>query len=174
MADLFCDTEVEDFVPLDCGIELGGFIGMGLIHSSESPTVNQLQDPSFWEGKFGVSPQRYWNIPETRGSYAGGTPTETAGYGRKSTRRTGADHEAVLEVAGLSNRDFWEKVNQRTTWHVVLITNGGKMLYVRDASIWAKIMVDEDIKSEVRFNVSVKWQNFSLPEVLNEPVGIFD
>src|SRR6188768_1290263 len=107
MADAICEVEVDDFVPLDCGLELGGIVGLGLIHSNESPTTAELEDPAFWEAAFDDSPQRYWNIPDTRGSYPGGTPTEEEGYGKNSTRRTGADHEATVETEGIrANRDF--------------------------------------------------------------------
>lgn len=175
MADVFCEEEVPDFIPLDCGLELGGIVGVGLIHSSESPTNNELESASFWEDKFDESPQRYWNLPDTRGSYPGGTPTEEEGYGRNSIRRTGADHEATVEVEGVeANRDFMDKVNKRKKWHVVFILNGGLMLYARDVSIWAKVVVDQSIKTSVRWNLSFKWSSFDVPVVLTAPEDIFN
>lgn len=174
MADVFCEEDVDDFIPLDCGLELGGIVGVGLIYSTEEPTTTQLQNPTFWEDQFDVSPQRYWNIPDTRGSYPGGTPTEEDGYGKNSIRRTGADHEATVEVEGIElNRDFFDGVNKRKKWHVVFVMNSGLMLYVRDVSIWAKIVVDQNIKTAARWNMSFKWSSFDLPVVLTEPEGIF-
>lgn len=175
MADVYCEEDVPDFIPLECGLELGGIVGVGLIYSTESPTTTQLQDAEFWEEQFDVSPQRYWNIPETRGSYAGGTPTEATGYGKNRIRRTGADHEATIQVEGIEgNDDFMNKVNRRKKWHVVFILNGGLMLYARDVSIWAKIVVEESITTEARWDMNFKWSSFDIPVVLRAPENVFD
>lgn len=174
MADFICDPEEEVFVAQDCGIDLAGIIGWGLIHYTEEPTKTELENPTFWEGKLGGSPQRYWNIPGTRGSYPGGTPTEGPGYGRKSVRRTGADHEVTLQVEGLDNRDFFDFVNNVENWHVVLITNGGRMLYERNVSVWVSLVLEEDIKAAAKWQASLKWSNRALPMIYAEPAGIFD
>jgi hypothetical protein len=175
MADQFCSTTSADYVQFECGSELGGIVGLGIIGSSQNPSDANLEDPDYWNNVINDSPQYFFNIKDTRGSYPGGTPIEEEGFGLVPTQRTGADHEAIIEVQGVdANRNFWAMVNQTTKWHAVLVSASGVMLYLRDASIYAKIMVDQSIKSRIRWNVSVKWSdNLSNPSVLSAPDGIF-
>lgn len=175
MADIFCDENTPDYVQFDCGVELAGIVGIGLIDGSVTPVTTELEDPAEWTTWVDDSPQLYFPIQETRGSYPGGTPVEEEGFGTVPTLRTGADHEATVEVRGVEdNRDFWAKVNRRSKWHVVLITRSGLMLYLQSASVYAKIIADQSIKSQLRWNVSIKWtDDLSNPEVLTAPTGIF-
>lgn len=175
MASVFCNVNVPDFVQLDCGTELGGIVAIALISADEEPTLANLREASFWTSKLAASPQKYWVISDTRGSYPGGTPTEEEGYGRTPTLRTGADHEATIEVRGvLANRSFMASVNQTATWNVVLVTNDGIGHYLEDASIYSKIVIDQSIKSTERWNMSIKWSDdLSNPEVFTAPSAIF-
>jgi hypothetical protein len=157
---VFCQRDLPDFVQKECGTELGGIIAIALIDRDQNPSKIDLQTLSFWVTKTSASPQKYWVITDTRGSYPGGTPTEEEGYGKVSTIRTGADHEANIEVRGIdSNRDFWAIVNQTDKWNVVFITNGEQGLYFEDVSVYAKIVVDQNIKTTVRWSVNFKWSD---------------
>jgi len=175
MASVFCNVQQPEFVQLDCGTELGGIVAIALINADESPTLANLREASFWTSKVTASPQKYFVITDTRGSYPGGTPTEEEGYGRTSTIRTGADHEATVEVRGvLANRGFMASVNQTATHNLVLVTNDGLGHYIEDASIYAKIVIDQSIKSTERWSLSIKWSDdLSNPEVFTAPTAIF-
>jgi len=175
MADTtFCDENVPDYVNRECGIDYAGIVGFGLIKDDEDPSDADLEDPTFWEAAVDASPQAYYVIPNSRGEYLGGTPTEEEGFGLQSTIVTGADHPATVEVQGLiENRDFWEGVNRRK-WKVVLITAGGLMYYINvAASVYAKINNARSTKSMAFWSVEIKWQSFANPKVLNAPEGIF-
>lgn len=175
MASVFCNVQHPEFVQLDCGTELGGIVAIALINADEAPTLANLREASFWTSKINASPQKYFVITDTRGSYPGGTPVEEEGYGRTPTLRTGADHEATVEVRGvLANRGFMAGVNQTATWHAVLVTNDGIGHYLEDASIYAKMMIDQSIKSTERWSMSIKWSDdLSNPEVFVAPSAIF-
>lgn len=160
MASIFCDIAVPDYEQEICGSELGGIVAIALIDADQSPSKIDLQTLSFWNTKLAASPQKYFVVKDTRGTYAGGTPVEEEGYGKVPTLRTGADHEASVEVRGVeNNRTFWAAVNQTAKWNVVLITNGELGLYIEDASVYAKVMIDQSIKSSVRWSVSIKWSD---------------
>jgi hypothetical protein len=160
MASLFCDVTVPDYVQERCGAELGGIVAIALIDRDEEPSQIDLQTLSFWNTKISASPQKYWVVKDTRGTYPGGTPVEEEGFGKVPTLRTGADHEATVEVRGVEdNRSFWASVNQTDKWNVVLITNGELGLYFEDASVYAKIMIDQSIKTSIRWSVSIKWSD---------------
>jgi len=175
MADLsFCDDNVPDYVPRECGIDYAGIVGIGLIKDEESPSDANLESAAWWEDEIIASPQSVYVIPKTRGEYNGGTPTEEDGFGLQATVVTGADHTATVEVEGLiENRDFWEGVNRRK-WKVALITAGGLMYYIDvSSSVYAKINNQRSTKGMAFWGVDIKWQSFSNPKVLNAPDGIF-
>lgn len=169
MASVFCTQTVPDFVQLECGTELGGIIAFALIEKDVDPSLTDLQTKSWWTQRTAASPQTVWIIKETRGSYAGGTPVEEEGYGRTPTIRTGADHEANAEVRGiLNNRSFWAVINQTDKWNVAFFTNGFIGHFVRDVSVYAKQVIDQNIKSSSRQGVNFKWS-----DDLSNPV-VFD
>lgn len=175
MASIFCNVNQPDFVQLDCGTELGGIVAIGLIKGDQSPTLANLREQSFWTTKLNASPQKYWVILDTRGSYPGGTPVEEDGFGRVPIQRTGADHEATVEVRGVeNNHNFMAAVNQSSNWKVVLVTADNMGLYIEDASVYAKIVVDQSIKSSTRWSLSIKWSDdMSNPQTFEVPAAIF-
>lgn len=156
----FCTQNLPDFVQQECGTELGGIVAIAIIDRDQSPSVIDLQTLSFWNTKIAASPQKYFPITGTRGSYPGGTPVEEEGYGKVPTIRTGADHEANLEVRSVAdNRAFWAVVNQTEKWNVVFITNGEQGFYIEDVSIYSKVVIDQNIKSQIRWGVNLKWSD---------------
>lgn len=152
---------MPDFVQLECGTELGGIVAIALIDNDlPTPSVTDLQTASWWTQRTGASPQTLWVLKDTRGSYTGGTPVEEEGYGKTPTIRTGADHEANIEIRGvLQNRNFWAYVNQTDKWKVVFITNGEVGLFMENVSVYAKDIVDQNIKSSMRNSVNFKWSD---------------
>lgn len=175
MSSIFCDVNVPDFVQNDCGIEQGGIVAIALIKGDQAPTLANLREASFWTSKLNASPQKYFVISDTRGSYPGGTPVEEEGFGRRSTLRTGADHEATVTVLGVGdNHLYMAAVNQSLDWKVVLVTNSGLAFYIEDASIYAKVVIDQSIKSPLRWELSIKWSDdLDNPESFIAPVTIF-
>jgi hypothetical protein len=175
MPSVFCDVNVPEFVQNNCGIEQAGIIALGLIKGSEEPTLANLREASFWTSKLSASPQLYFVINDTKGSYTGGTPVEQPGYGRRSVLRTGADHEANVSVLGVEdNYQFMGAVNQNLDWKVVFVTNSGIAFYAIDVSIYAKPVIEEDIKVPLRWDFNFKWSDdLSNPQQFTAPATIF-
>jgi len=175
MADTtFCDSDQPDYVTRECGTDFAGIVGIGLVPLDETPTDEELESETYWSDATAASPSIIHVIPNTRGEYPGGTPTEEEGFGTESTRVTGADHAATVEVEGLiENRDFWEGAN-RKRWKVALVTAGGLLYWITDpVSVYAKINNQRSTKGMAFWAIDLKWQNFSNPVVLNAPEGIF-
>lgn len=170
MADIFCTTEVDEFIPLECGIERAGIIALGLLDTSEEPTDANLQDASWWTTELATSPATVWLINPTRGEYNGATPTEEDGFGTESTQVTGADHEAVIEFEGLLlNRDFVESINRRK-FKLVMFTNAGLMYYVdAPTTMHQSIKNPRSVKAGAFWGGTAKWQSFDNPKVLTAP-----
>jgi hypothetical protein len=171
----FCGVSVPDFQQLECGSEPGGIVAIALIDSDEAPTLEQLRERTFWLASLAATPQKYRVIQDTRGSWPGGTATEEDGYGIVPTIRTGADHEATVEVRGIdNNRNFWAGVNQTSKWNAVIVTRSLKSFYIDGSSIYATPVVDQSIKSTLRWKVSIKWSDdLSNPPEFTAPTGIF-
>lgn len=171
----FCGVSVPDFQQLECGSEPGGIVAIALIDSDEAPTLEQLRERTFWLAALAATPQKYRVIQDTRGSWPGGTATEEDGYGIVPTIRTGADHEATVEVRGIdNNRNFWAGVNQTSKWNAVIVTRSLKSFYIDGSSIYATPVVDQSIKSTLRWKVSIKWSDdLSNPPEFTAPTGIF-
>ena len=174
MADIFCTTNMPDYIAQDCGIERAGVVGVGLVDISEAPTQSNLEDAAYWTSELAASPQTHFVIQNTRGEYNGGTPVEEEGFGEESTQITGADHEMMFEVEGLAdNRDFWEGANRRK-WFMAVVTNGGLLYWVPvPVTLYAKIANPRSIKSGAFWQVSCKWQSYDNPYVYTAPTGIF-
>jgi hypothetical protein len=169
VASIFCPQTAPDHVQLECGVELGGIIAAIYIDEDIDPTLTDLSTRSYWVTKLAATPTQWWVVKDTRGTYPGGTPVEEEGYGKTPTLRTGADHEMNLEVRGvLSNRTFWAIVNQTAKWNVIFITNGNVGHYVQDVSVYAKQVIDQNIKTSERMQVNHKWS-----DDLSNPV-VFD
>jgi hypothetical protein len=175
MADTtFCDSDVPDYVTRECGTDFAGIVAIGLIAEDEDPTDENLETPSYWTNGVDASPQAIYVIQKTRGEYASATPTEEEGFGLESTRVTGAEHTATIEVEGLAeNRAFWEGANRRR-WKVVLVTAGELMYYIDvPVSVYARINNQRSIRGMAFWTVDLKWSNYSNPKVLDAPEGVF-
>lgn len=178
MADIFCSTDVPDYVQQDCGIERAGIVGLVLLDTDVgTPSNANLISTTYWNNLLNQSPALAFRILKTRGEYPGGTATEEEGFGLESTQITGADHEITLEVEGLlDNRDFWEGVNRRK-WKAGFITNGGNYMLYEDApiTVYAKQNVPRDVKTSEFWIVSLKWQDYSNPRVIDiSSISTFD
>lgn len=175
MAEFFCSIDVPSYVQKECGIERAGVVAIALLDLDQNPSDANLESATWWNTVLASSPSVAIKILQTRGEYNGGTPTEEEGFGREATQVTGADHEATVEVEGLlDNRDFWEAVN-RKKWLVVLVTNADLMYYVSSpVTVYSKIMNPRNIKGNAFWALSLKWQSFDNPRVLEAPAGIFE
>lgn len=168
----FCDYDIDDYTPRNCGIDFAGIVGLGIIHVDENPSGNELQDVEFWENKTSQTPLRYWAIRNTRGEYQGGDPIyeeDLIGY-----LATGANHLVTIDVPEVQeNRDFWDAI-VRQNWKIVLVTAGGLLYYVENpVSFYAKINNPKGIKTAATFQVTMKWTGLSNPYIYPEPEGVF-
>lgn len=170
MASIFCPQTAPEHVQLECGVELAGLVAIIYIDDDQAtPSLTDLSTRSFWLNRINATPNVWWVVKDTRGTYPGGTPVEEEGYGKTPILRTGADHEFNAEVRGvLNNRTFWAIINQTAKWNAIFITNGNIGHYVEDVSAYAKFVVDQNIKTSERVSINHKWS-----DDLSNPV-VFD
>lgn len=185
-ADLYCESSIPEYQQRECGGEYGGIIALGIIDEDEVINVDNLtatlELASWWTNRVSVaSPSTAWVVKNTRGSKAAGSPTEEEGYGLVATERTGADEEVNLEALWvMDNKNFWAKVNRTRNLKVCIITAGKDAggdyngFYISNASIFATEIIDQSIKSRIRYAVNVKWSSGLTPmHPFSAPASIF-
>jgi len=110
-------------------------------------------------------------IPESTGTFDGGTPKMGAGYGNKNERKLGDDYVlAVSDPTYLDNTEFWEAA-EKETWNIAYRTE--KVLHIVDAdvTIAASAPVEADVDSEVVWNINATWFSKEKPKAsLFEPI----
>jgi len=104
-------------------------------------------------------------IPETRGSFDGGTPRMIPAYGDLTERKAGDDYVLLIKDPNYAdNADFWEEV-ERHTWNLAFRSE--TQLHYVDASvqIMTKAPVEEDLNSQVVWNAEARWFSKTKPVI---------
>lgn len=175
-SDIFCDVAMPDYVQQGCGVETGGipFVAFidGSVEIDESDLSTTLESADFWTGNINTSPSTRFVILKTRGSKAAGTPSEEDGFGFNVVERTGDDKELVFEALGVrDNRNFWATANKKNDWQIVYGTtttdeNGDYLaFFAKNVSIYADEMIEQNLKTRIRYSVSAKWSTDLTPSL---------
>lgn len=185
MADLFCESSIPDYQQRECGAELGGVIAIGIIDEDEDINTENvtatLESASWWDNRVNASPSTVWVVKNTRGSKAAGTPTEEEGFGLVAMERTGDDNELNVEALWvMDNRNFWAKINRTRNLGLVYVTAGKdengdyNAFYASSTSIYASPVIDQSIKSRIRYAVNAKWSSALTPDLpFSAPASVF-
>lgn len=115
-------------------------------------------------------------IPETTGTFDGGTPKEGKGYGNKKTNILGYDY--VLNISDpnyIGNAKFWDAIKKSGDYKVAFRTE--TQIHISDevVTITPKNAIEEDIESEVVWQAEVKWfqKNLVVPNNAEALTDIF-
>ncbi len=107
-------------------------------------------------------------VPETRGSFDGGTPKYVPGYGNLREKLIGMDYMLPFKDPNLAaNAEFWEGVEKKPYWHIAFRT-ATQLFLITDAEvhITAKSPVEEDVDTAVVWNCEAKWFSKTKPQIL--------
>lgn len=105
-------------------------------------------------------------MPETRGSFDGGTPKMITGYGDNKERNIGSDY--VLQVKDptfADNYAFWEAVENNEDWNIAFRTESQLAVVYDDVTITTKAPAEEGIDTEVVWDIECKWFSKSKPSI---------
>ncbi len=115
-------------------------------------------------------------IPETNGSYdGGGTPKTAPGYGDTKTRLIASTFKISYKDPDYEpNYDFYNDKKAANNWIPIFRTEN--FIHVADAtaSFVPKDVVEDDVESEVIWQVDVEWSSRNHPSLHAIPEGIFD
>jgi hypothetical protein len=105
-------------------------------------------------------------IPDSRGTFDGGTPKMGAGYGNEKERKLGSDYTlAVKDPAYVENVEFWQTAEKAGPWNIGFRSETQLHYVNSDVTITAKAPIAEDIESEVIWEVEAKWFSKDKPKV---------
>jgi hypothetical protein len=173
LADIFCDSSMEDFQTKACGIDFAGVIALGLIDPDLVYTEADLLSSTWWTAALAASPQQVFMIFNTRGEIPKGTPTTAEGFGRQDLQVTGASRTAVIEYENMIDNYAATEGANRRKWNVVLFTNADIMYHVNEPiTFFGTPVVGRDKKAGQFYSADLTWDNFSNPKPLVTPAGL--
>lgn len=167
-----CETEVGEHYCNPCdAIEHGRVRSIAFIKKSfvfEDPT-----DPTEWEA--GVASGDIIIIPEVLGSFNGGEPVESTGYGDQATKITGYNFELPFKDPSYANNaDFYNGLKRSRNYKVAYRTENYTHISDNAVTVIPKSPVGEDLTSEVVWDVLVKFSQGDIPTPTLTPPGIFE
>lgn len=106
----------------------------------------------------GIEAGTIFIIPETTGTFDGGAPKEGKGYGNRKSTILGYDY--VLNASDPNykgNSPFWDTIKEQGDYLIAFRTETQVHISEEVVTITPKNSVEEDIESEVVWNVEIKW-----------------
>jgi len=135
-------------------------------------TFTDITNPTEWTNA--ICNKNVYVIPFTRGSLAV-TPVEAQGFGDSTTVNDGYDYVlSVFDPNYTGNCNFWSDIAKRRDFNVMYRTETKIHQSTNTVGIAVTAPVEEDIKSKVLWNITVKWSQEDPLCPLDIPVGIFD
>lgn len=114
-------------------------------------------------------------IPQTNGSFDGGTPQEGPGYGDSVSTYIGSDFVATFKDPNYAdNCAFYNVLKRSRNYNFAYCTETKVHVTSKPVVVLPKSPVADDINSLVEWDVTVKWRESDIPCPVNIPEGIFD
>lgn len=182
--DVCFEPELPDYIQEECGGQTGGIPFIAFVKSDVELDLDNLtatlELASWWTSGIAGSPSSMFVALNTRGSKAKGTPTEQPGFGFNDVIRSGDSRTVEFEALGaVENEDFWSGMNKRKSMTFIYGTttkdsDGDYVAYVaKNASIYADVVIDQDIKSLLRIGGDAKWAtDGTLDKVFSFPASV--
>lgn len=166
----------EDVVPAHyCDpcetVEQGRVSSVAYIKNSFAFT--DISDPTEWEAGFAAGDIIL--IPQTSGTFDGGSEVESPGFGRQATRLTGYNFQLQYQDPNYRlNCNFYNAIKNSRAYKFAYATS--TQIHLVDVAVQAipKNPVQDDVNSAVVWDVLVKWADTDVPCPFDLPPGIFD
>lgn len=114
-------------------------------------------------------------IPQTKGTFDGGSEVESPGYGDQATRLTGYNFQAQYQDPNYKNNcTFYNTLKNSRAYKFAYRTQTQIHITTTTVQVIPKNPVQEDTTSEVVWDVLVKWSGNDLPCPYDVPETIFD
>lgn len=105
-------------------------------------------------------------IPETSGSYDGGSPTTGDGYGDETERLISRLHTLnAKDPSFVENQGFWEIAEQQG-FYVMFRTESLLHVVDKPVKVQASAPVEEGLDTDVVWNIAMTWSSLKKPKAV--------
>ena len=145
------------------GVRGAAYISTAYLESTNAITPaglidrNMVEDPVWWEN--GITSGAIFVIPKTRGTFDGGSPSESAGFGDLSTITTGKTYTLVInDPDHRDNEEFYAAIaNAPGSYHIAWRTGSQLRVSEKAVNIDPTDPIEEDPNSQVVWTSNVTW-----------------
>ncbi len=169
-----CGTSgvIPDYSCSDCPeLEFGRVSSFAFIANTFSftdPTNSAEWDVGIASGDIRV-------VWQTQGSYDGGTTAENPGFGRQEFSLGSTSHILNFKDPNYKNNcDFYNSIKYSSSYKGAYVTSSQVHLIDSPITIIPKNPVQDDLKSVVTWDVTIKWAGYDSPCPYDKPDGIFE
>lgn len=167
-----CDEELPDHVCDPCEVLEGGRI-RSVAYIKNTFTFDDPSNPVEWAA--GIASGDIVMVPSTRGSFDGGSEVTGPGYGDQTERLVGYNFSAQIFDPNYKGNCNFYNILLRSRGHKFAYRTGSQIHIVdKTVQFIPKNPVQDDINSEVVWDVTVRWADSVLPCPYDTPPGIFD
>lgn len=166
-----CEADLVDHYCNNCETIEGGRVrGTAFIRNDFAFT--DPTNPTEWRN--GILAKKIIIIPETNGTFDGGSEVEGAGFGNRISTLLGFNFVSVFNDPNYKlNADFYNLLKRSRNYRYAYLTETQVHITTNTVSVIPKNPVADDLNSGVFWNVTVKWAEEDLPVPHDIPVGIF-
>lgn len=153
--------------------EFGRIRSAGFIHKDFVFANDDTTDVSEWER--GIAANQIIVIPQTNGELSEPSEQVGAGYGDAVEQLLGYDFEAMFNDPNYSsNCDFYNAMIGKRNFKFFYRTSSKTHISPVTVTIIPKTKIDNELTSEVVWNVKLKWKASSFPCPIDTPAGVLE
>lgn len=170
-----CAEKLPDHIANSCAdsMEHGRVRSVAFVHISYlDDLIVDPEDEALWVA--GITEKMIIIIPETTGTYDGGTPVDGPGYGDLETSLAGYRHVVTYKDPNFkANCEFYNVIKHSRSWVPAIRLETQTLLFDKPAVIIPKAPVTEDLNADVVFDVELRISQPDLPCPFNTPPDVF-
>jgi hypothetical protein len=172
---------IPDYICDPCeDTEKGRIRGAALIHKSllsalatvvTPATTKNIETKAWWETQ--IEAGLIKTFPKVRGTYDGGAPITTTGFGDVKEKTIGKTHTVVINDPNhKGNATFYDAIEENATDYVPAFITGSELRAGTTTlqSAVAKDEVSDDVDSEVVWSMTLVWKQTARP--YNVPIYV--
>jgi hypothetical protein len=166
-----CEAEVGDHYCNPCDTPEHGRV-RSVAFIANDFELSDPTSPTQWAA--GIAAKKIIVIPETNGTFDGGSEVEGTGYGDQASKLTGYDFQLTYNDPNYKlNADFYNAIKRSRNWKLAYKTSSLVHLTTNTVQVIPKNPVTDSLTEEVVWNVLVKWSEEDLPVPYDAPDNIF-
>jgi hypothetical protein len=170
-----CAEQIPDHIADNCpgAIEHARARSVGFVHTSYLDVLKlDPTDEATWVA--GIDEKQIIIIPDTTGTYDGGTPVDGPGYGDLETSLAGYRHVVNYKDPNYrENVDFYNAIKYSRSWVPAIRLETQTILFDKPAVIIPKTPVTENLTDDVVVDVELRISQPDLPVPFDTPPGVF-